>query len=205
MIGLIAIIVLGGLLLLAFLVFTWTYRAKRRKGESNSVALGWAVAAVLLLSLPITWDAIPTWIAFEYYAKKDAEFTVFKTLEQWKAENPGVAKTLEPYGVAAKDKRTDSIKLANGKSRKPMNDRFAHDDQSENLFLSVALTRHEIVDTKTGEVMLRFVAVASGNSGGLASGGAGWWQPWLIHRSSTGTDVDEFYRLLNEFAYQGGK
>jgi hypothetical protein len=205
MIGLIAIIVVGGLLLLACWVFVWTYRAKRRKGKSEKVAFGWAIGAVVLLSLPITWDAIPTWIAFEYYAKKEAEFTVFKTLEQWKAENPGVAETLEPYGRRARDERSNSISMGSGKSRTPLNARFASDTQSEHLFLSVGLTRHEIVDTRTGEVVFRFVAVASGNSGGLASGGSGWAKPWLVHRSAQVADVDRSYRIRNEFAYLGSK
>ena len=184
MIGLFAIIVLGGLLALACWAFIWTYRNRRRHGKSDAVSFAWAVGAVVVLSLPITWDAIPTWIAFEYYTKKAAEVMVFKTLEQWKLENPSVAETLEPYGHGAKDKRDNSIKFSNGKSRTPMNKRFAYDSQLEKIFLSVTLARHEIVDTETGEVMFRWVTVGSGNSGGLASGGAGWWKPWLVHRSS---------------------
>ena len=173
MIGLIAILILGGLLALACWAFVRAYKAKRRQGKSDLVSFFWAVGAVLVFSLPITWDAIPTWIAFEYYARKQAEIKVFKTWEQWKLENPGVAETLEPFGRAANDKRTKSINLGNGKLRTPMNGRFAYDSQNEGLFLSVGLTRHEIVDTKTGEVVFRFVAVASGNAGGTAGGGAG--------------------------------
>ena len=205
MIGLFAIIVLGGLLALACWAFIWAYRNRRHHGKSDAVSFAWAVGAVVVLSLPITWDAIPTWIAFEYYTKKAAEVIVFKTLEQWKLENPSVAETLEPYGHGAQDKRMKSISLENGKSRMNLNDRFAYDRQSEKLFLSVGLTRHEIVDTKTSEVMFRFVAVASGNSGGLASGGADWWKPWLIHRSSTEANGAMFYRLLSEFQPQGSR
>lgn len=194
MIGLIAIIVLGALLLLACWVFVWTYRAKRRKGKSDKVAFAWAVAAVLLLSSPITWDAIPTWIAFEYYANKEAQFTVFKTLEQWKVENPGVAETLEPYGF--KDKRADFKKLTNNKSRNPLNDRFAYDSTSrEKLFLSVHANRYEIIDLKTTEVLVRYVEVASGNTGGIATGGDGWWAFWLIHQSKAG-GFNEFFQFV---------
>lgn len=180
MIGLIAILVLGALLLLACWVFIWTYRAKRRKGNSNKVAFAWALAAVLLLSLPITWDAIPTWIAFEYYANKEAGIKVFKTLEQWKAENPGVAETLVAYSF--NDKRGEPKNLGNNKFRNPLNDRFAYDDQHfDKLFLSVYAHRLAVIDSKKNEVLITYVEVGSGNAGGMAAGGPGWWAFWLIH------------------------
>jgi hypothetical protein len=205
MIGLIALIVLGGLLALAIWVFLWTHKTMRGNGKSGAVATAWAFGAVIALSLPITWDAIPTWIAFKYYAQKEAGITVFKTLEQWKAENPGVAETLEPYKRSVNDKRMDSIKLSDHKSRTRMNDRFAFDDQSERYFLSVGVRRREIVDTKTGFVLFRLVTVGSGNPSGLAQGGAGWWKPWLVHRSSTEADRAMFDKFQNDFHFLGGK
>jgi hypothetical protein len=201
MIGLIAIFVFGALLLVMCSVFVWTYKAKRRSGKNRWGALRWAVAAPIALLLLITWDAIPTWLAFEYYAKKDAQFTLLKSLAQWKAENPGVSETLEPYGRTARDERSNSMHMSNGMSRTPLNARFAYDTQSEALFLSVRLTRHEIIDTKSEEVVFRFMAVNSGNSGGLAAGGPGWWKPWLIHRSAQVADVDRFYRIADSFKY----
>jgi hypothetical protein len=181
MTGLLAIVVLGVLLILACWAFVWTYKAKRRKGKSDAVAFGWAVAAVVALSLPITWDAIPTWIAFEYYAKKEAGIQVFKTLEQWKAENPGMAETLVPYGF--KDKRGELENLGNEKFRYPLNDRFAYDSSKVNLFLSVYAVRYEVIDRTNEVVLVRHTGVVSGNSGGLATGGSGWWALWLIHKT----------------------
>jgi len=205
MAGLIAISVFGALFLGMCGVFVWTYKAKRRHGKNRLRALCWALAAVIVLSLPITWDAIPTWLAFEYYANKDAEFTLLKSSAQWKTENPGVSETLEAFGRAAKDERSNSLHMGKARSRTPLNARFAYDSQSEDLFLSVRRTRHEIIDTKTQEVVFRFVVVNSGNSGGLASGGAGWWKPWLVHRSAQVEDVDRFYSIANSFKYVGGK
>jgi hypothetical protein len=136
MTGLIALLVLGGLLTLALWVFAKTHKTMLTKGKSRAAANAWAVWAVVVLSLPLTWDAIPTWIAFEYYAHKEAGLTVFKTLEQWKAENPGVAETLEPYGF--KDKRGDFKKLSAYKSRTPLNDRFAYDSTSRDAIFECA-------------------------------------------------------------------
>ena len=183
MIGLMAIIVLGGLLALAGWVFTLTNKAFLRHGKSEAVARAWSVAAVLVLSLPMTWDAIPTWIAFRYYSHKEAGIQVFKTLEQWKAENPGVAEMLKPYGDF--DKRRNSIKLGNNKFRNPLNDRFAEDTQQfDKLFLSVYAHRYAVIDVKNETVLANWIEVGSGNNGGFASGGSGWWAFWLIHKSS---------------------
>lgn len=205
MIGLIAIIVLGVLLILACWAFIWTYKAKRRKGKSDAVAFGWAIAAVVALSLPITWDAIPTWIAFEYYAHKEAGLTVFKTLEQWKAENPGVAETLEPYGKDYNDRRTKAIALASNKERRLMNPRFAFDEQVLNPLLNIHVAYQEIVDIKTGQVMVRLVGVGSGNSGGFASGGDGWWKFWNLHSSSTPEQLNAYTKFQTEFHFLGSK
>lgn len=194
MIGLIALVVLGGLLALAVWVFLWTHKTMLRKGKSSAVATAWSVGAVIALSLPITWDAIPTWIAFEYYAHKDAGITVFKTLEQWKKENPGVAETLEPYGF--KDKRGEPKNLGNKKFLTPLNDRFAYTAQHfDKLFLSVYAVRYEVIDRKNDEVLVRHVAVGSGNAGGFATGGPGWWAFWLINEpSQKGHEIYSQYR-----------
>jgi len=181
MIGLMAISVLGGLLALAVWVFARTNKALLRHGKSEAAARAWAVAVVVALSLPITWDAIPTWIAFEYYSHKEAGIQVFKTLEQWKAENPGVAGALVPYGF--KDKRGESQNLGNNKFRHPLNERFAYDSSKTNLFLSVYAVRYELIDRKNEVVLVRHTSVISGNSGGLAAGGSGWWAFWLIHKT----------------------
>jgi hypothetical protein len=181
MIGLIAFIVLGGLLALAIWAFLWTHKTMLGNGKSGAVATAWAFGAVIALSLPITWDAIPTWIAFKYYAHKESGLTVFKTLEQWKVENPGVAETLEPYGF--KDKRGELKNLGNNKFRHPLNDRFAYDSSKVDLFLSVQAVQYTLIDQKNESVLVRHTRVVSGNSGGFATGGTGWWAFWLIHKT----------------------
>lgn len=151
------------------------------KGKNGAVATAWAFCAVFALSLSITWDAIPTWIAFKYYANKEAGITVFKTLEQWKLENPGAAQTLAPYGL--KDKRGEPKSLGNNKFRYPLNDRFAYDSSKVDLFLSVQAVQYALIDQKNESVLVSHTRVVSGNSGGFATGGKGWWAFWLIHKT----------------------
>lgn len=148
------------------------------------------------------WDAIPTWIAFKYYADKEAGLKVYKTLEQWKQENPGVAETLRPYDRL--DPRRDSITLGREKYRHPFNDRFSWDDEIIPLFLSVRAWRFQIVDTKKNEVLLSYTKVISGNSGGFASGGEGWWKGWLINENK-GSNGWQWSELRNQFTDMGEK
>jgi hypothetical protein len=190
---------------MAIWLFSKTHKVMLAKGKSRGIANAWAVGAVLALSLPWTWDAIPTLIAFEYYAHKDAGLTVFKTLEQWKAENPGVAETLEPYGKDYNDRRTKANELANNRVRRLMNPRFAFDEQLLNPILSIHIAYREIVDIKTGQVMVRLVGVGSGNSGGFASGGDGWWKFWNLHSSSTPEQLSSYSKLQSDFHFLGNK
>lgn len=203
MIGLMAIIVLGGLLTLAAWVFAKTHKTMLGRGKSRAVANAWAAGAVVALSLPLTWDAVPTWIAFEYYAHKEAGLTVFKTLEQWKAENPGVAETLEPYGKDYNDRRTKAIELPDNKTRWMLNARFSYDKRVIERSWGIREIQHEIVDQRTGLLMVRFDSVFSGNRRGFAGGGDGWWKFWLLHSTSTSEQEMMFEKHKRIFQFLG--
>ena len=205
MTGLIALLVLGGLLTLVIWVFSKTHRTMLDKGKSRAVASAWAVGAVVALSLPLTWDAIPTWIAFEYYAHKEAGLTVFKTLEQWKAENPGVADTLEPYGKDYNDSRMKAIEFENNETGWMLNARFSYGKRTVNKPWGIREVQEEIRDQKTGVVMVRYIAVFSGNRRGFAGGGDGWWKFWLLHSTSTSEQEMMLEEEKREFQFLGVK
>jgi hypothetical protein len=42
----------------------------------------------------VFWDWVPTVVAHQYYCATEAGFWVYKTVDEWKAENPGVMETL---------------------------------------------------------------------------------------------------------------
>jgi hypothetical protein len=126
-------------------------------------------------------------------------------LEQWKAENPGVAETLEAYGKDYNDTRTKVIELSNDKSRWMLNARFAYDKQVTNEQFGIRRVSQEILDTKTGKAMIKWASVGSGNSGGLASGGDGWWKFWLLHSSSTSEQEITFEKHKRFFQFLESK
>ncbi|MFQ5488778.1 MAG: hypothetical protein ACE5ET_10100, partial [Gammaproteobacteria bacterium] len=59
---------------------------------------GWKVGVPVFIGLLLVvfWDWLPMEVTFRYECGKYAGFMQYKTLEQWKKENPGVAETLVP-------------------------------------------------------------------------------------------------------------
>jgi len=83
------------LIVITFLVIVpMAVRYAKKHGRSK---WRWGIGAFLLVYLPIFWDWIPTVVVHKYYCEKEAGFWVYKTLDQWKAENPGVMKGLVSY------------------------------------------------------------------------------------------------------------
>ena len=205
MLGLMFITVIGSLVLLVVLAMWAAKRISLRAGQSAATARRWKYGVLAAVLLAIFWDWLPTWIAYEYYSRQ-AGLTVFKTLEQWKAENPGEAGALERYGVVPSDKRDDTLRLSDGRHRNLLNARLADDFERRNVFLSVRIWTHELVDVRKGEILARQTAVVSGNSGGLHAGGDGWFKFWLVHGDPSFTKGYREWSALRESAANlGGK
>jgi hypothetical protein len=95
MLGLILVVLLGLYLALLLWVTRKAYRYAKREGYPTTTCLAFGLGGFLLVYLPLFWDHIPTLIAHHYYCSKEAGFTMNKTLEQWKQENPGVVEAWE--------------------------------------------------------------------------------------------------------------
>ena len=203
MLGLMFIVGIGSLLLLVALAMWAAKRISLKAGQSAATAQRWKYGVLAAVLLAIFWDWLPTWIAYEYYSRQ-AGLTVFKTLEQWKVENPGVARTLEPYTLNQNaDRRATALVTASGARRYPLNDRFALDEARLRPFLSISVWRRQLVDTGTATVLAAEVSVTSGNSGGVATGGEGWWKPWLIRqRTAEMQDTSSVFLKFVDSAHQ---
>ena len=89
------ILPLMGIYLLLLIVGTaYGWRWAKRRGYSTAKRALCAFGGFLIVYLPLMWDLIPTDLAHRYYCKKEAGLWIYKTLDQWKAENPGVFETL---------------------------------------------------------------------------------------------------------------
>lgn len=93
---LLAMIVVSGplfpLLVYFILAITATFFASRKGRQRGKKH--WGRNTALIFALIMFWDLPIVWGTHSYQCANNAGFTLNKTLEQWKTENPGVAETL---------------------------------------------------------------------------------------------------------------
>lgn len=150
----------GLMVLGAYAVYVWlsvwvirnAIQAARHRGIAG---WKWGVPAGLVMYHLLLWDWVPTLMAYRHYCQKDAGFVVHKTLAQWKLENPGVAETL-------KSSPASKAWGGQGHSGHPINDRFAEEFTSTQVFLSVQRDRDWITDIKTKEIMSENIDYSAG-------------------------------------------
>ncbi len=195
MLGLMYIGALLAYLLLALLLAWFGARLARRSGMAGWKA-GLPVFAVLMLL--VFWDWLPMEIMFRYDCSNRAGFTQYKTLEQWKQENLGVAETLQPY--------TDVKSTHEGnRERYLLNQRFAWDVIRTNHSLHIREREELIVDTMTDEVLARYVDFDTDIPPTAMGGkGDGAYKVWMMKRSCESgnkvrTKPNKF--MFNKFMY----
>ena len=146
----------------------------------------WLGAAIgfLLVYLPVFWDWIPTVVAHKYYCGKEAGSWVYKTPEQWKAENPGVMEIL------SEDKKLlfSYENFNNGYGEKSiyfLNDHFQWIVIQEDISRFFPIIRREeiIKDARSDEILAQYVNFATGNSVELTIGPPGPLKFWLKNQS----------------------
>ncbi|MBT3038087.1 MAG: hypothetical protein KUF75_02490 [Candidatus Thiodiazotropha sp. (ex Ctena orbiculata)] len=129
-------------------------RYARKKGIP-----GWkgGVITAVVMYLLMFWDFIPFHVAHKYYCATEGGFTLNKTLEEWKAENPGVAETLVP---------NESVKStkSEGRRRYVLNQRFAWDIYYMDHFFGILKRDERIVDLNKNEILARYIDFSSGQS-----------------------------------------
>ena len=174
--GLVVFAVMGLYLVVSIGVVKGAIAYAREKGK-NAKRWGWGAALVMYL-IPF-WDWIPTVAMHQYYCATEAGFWVYKTPEQWKKENPGIAQTLRSSDSAAR------TTLPNGVTRLVLNERFVYEVSDQRLpLVATYKTEYRFMDTNTGEVIARRLSVGSG-FGTLALGAADWrkFKFWLSLKS----------------------
>jgi hypothetical protein len=147
--GLVVFAVMGLYLLISLGVVKGAIAYAREKGKS---ARRWGWGAALVMWLIPFWDWIPTMVMHQYYCATEAGFWVYKTPEQWKQENPGVMETL----VAFNDGRSSHGAYM-------LNPRFNWAIKKDGpQWFNRWRWEQEIVDTKTNDVLARYVDFSTG-------------------------------------------
>jgi hypothetical protein len=120
----------------------------------------------LLVFLPIFWDTIPTLAAHHWYCNQEAGFHLYKSLDQWKRENPGVAETLRTEDVG----RPPPIKIPGTFHAYTVNGRFRVEARRETRAWGIRSRDERLVDSKNGEVIAKFLDFSTGIPNVLAHG-----------------------------------
>jgi len=194
MFGLIVLLLIAAYLTISVLVVKKTMRWARATGRS---ARRWGWVAGLAMYLPVFWDHIPTILLHQYLCATEQGFWVYKTVEEWQRENPGVAETLKWTNSAQSFEKRG---ITRGYI---LNQRFVWEVHVKQPIpvLRVRTTENRIVDRANGELMALFVSVGSGY-GNMATGGAGSWRFWL-NMSACDQSSEMFARYRREIERQG--
>jgi len=166
--GLVILGLLALYILISILVVIGVIKYSKKNGKS---ALHWAGGVALVLYLIPFWDWLPTVVMHRYYCSTEAGFWIYKTVDQWKQENPGVMETLSNQDTSTGGQFPSwPREFVNGKKLASINQRFAINyrdhlsstDERE-LFLNNWRWQADLVDKVTGTVLARQIDFSSGN------------------------------------------
>lgn len=199
--GLVIFGAMGLYLLISLGVVAWAASYAKKNGKS---AKRWGWGAALVMYLIPCWDWIPTVVAHKYYCEKEAGFWGYKTIDQWKAENPGVMDGLvdnSPYekypNWPTEDWKGKKITGINQRFGMLYKDHLSSPEEGE-LFLNVWRWQTELLDKKTGELLARQVDFSTGNGGYI--GGMHSMKFWL--QSDGCISGREYSKKFGEFLQQ---
>ncbi len=158
----------------------------------------WGGLAALLMYHLVFWDLIPTHLVYNYYRDHKAGFWVYKTVEQWKAENPGVAETLTWRRLSP---AYQSPGITQGYK---LNERIAWVVSEHHTILIPVVTVEEVLlDMATGEYLVKFVKVYCGYRNEVVT----FLKFWARHRESSHlrknfSEIRIKYKMLGEERYE---
>ena len=187
--------ILVGLVLYALLAVVVVLLAIRHAKKNGKSTMRWGWGAALVMYLIPFWDWLPTVAMHQYYCATDAGFWVYKSVDQWKSENPDVMVTLVTKKEVSLTRQGDMTTYTD---TYVMNERISWIVKRSNAPL-LNQWRHEqqVIDTKarTKEVLARYVDFSTAQT----RAGGGWygWKFWLHREHCTGGARDE--SLMRQF------
>ncbi len=147
MIGLVSF---GLLALYIWFCIRLTRWASRQAKDSSRPGWHYGLPTALLSFGILFWDWLPTLVVHQYNCATKGGFYVYKTLDQWKAETPGIAKQLEPVeGAPSITKGNTTIY--------PLNQRFNWEITIKPHLFGIKERNERIVDNKTHEILAIYI------------------------------------------------
>jgi hypothetical protein len=194
MFGLVVLVVMA--LYLALLVWATRYGWRwgiEKKGWAGKKRYIGAAIGFLIIYLPVFWDWIPTMAVHQYYCRTESGFWVYKTIDQWKKENPGVMDELHQILQPSQKTSYGDIDF--------IDERFAIETHRRQVlsFLTTNIADRRLVDRKTNEVLVRAIDVSSGVGNWVAGGG---WRFWL---NQSPCRQDDFWKNVKQLGQMRGR
>ncbi len=139
-----------GLLYILLCIFAVWLTIKKTKKHSSQKRLLFGIGMLLAYNAPLGYYILPPMIAKPVYCQQSG-FWLYKTPEQWKQENPGVAETLTLDG-----EQVNRV-LGERKSERVwhLNERFDWRIVYSGQGYRVSQELQTVEDRKTGEVMAK--------------------------------------------------
>ena len=194
MIGLM-VLVAAAIYLVALIGATWAaYRWAKKRGLPKLRCWLAAGGGFLVVYLPVFWDYIPTVVAHKYYCEKEAGFWIYKTLDQWKSENPGVMETLFAPRETVSPYQYEPYNDGHGKKTTYfLNQRFNWivSQQDDSRLLPIIRTEQLVKDSQKNEVLARYVNFSTGNSIKNTVGPPGPLKFWLRESNCDGGAINK--------------
>ncbi len=179
--------VLALYLIVSIIVVIITVRGAKKRGKSLWL---WGIGAALVMYLIPFWDWIPTVVAHKYYCSTEAGFWVYKTPQQWKAENLGEFENLTSFITKNSAPSERNGDMENYTDTYFLNQRFTWIVKHNGKFFP-NLWRHEqeVIDIKTNEVLARYVDFSTSQERRQA--GLSGWKFWLYNEHCSGGDINQ--------------
>lgn len=181
----------------------WLTRRAVKEARKRGIA-GWkfGLPMALVMYHLVFWDWIPTVVAHKYYCATEAGFTVYKTLDEWKAENPGVMETL----VNNKRAPSQYKQFDDGRGRTNiylLNEGFNWNVTKQDIssLVPIISTNWELIDVKKSEILARYTDFGTGNSVKNTVSAPGPIKFWLKsqHCNNGGKNQDAFRAFRDNF------
>lgn len=202
MLGLAVLFVMAIYFVILFFVTRFCYKKAINKGKTRKIAFLFGLLGFSLVFLPVFWDFIPNRIYFNDLCKNDTKLQVYKTFDEWNAENPGVIDTLYPLSFDEQNKRRKNMqktRMINGDMYEisHLNKRITLYKKFEPLSFHIGKQTMLMFDEKAEEVLAKQNAFYSGPGNVLELGGSGF-KIWL-----NGKCDYSFDKTNNIFAFRG--
>jgi hypothetical protein len=162
--GILILAAAGLYLLLSLAVVLFSIFFAKKYGK-NAQFWGGCGAALVMYLIPF-WDWLPTVAVHQYYCATQSGLWVYKTLDQWKIENP-----------KARLHSKRSIQATSDGERYILDERFFIETHREKPIsaLTTIISDRLLIDSKTMEIMAKEVTVGSGHGNPATVGGYKFW------------------------------